>query len=38
MIVSRFFAKSIVNQLNEAEVPSWVIGEIVEGETGVDLV
>ena len=38
MIVSRFFAKSIVKQLNEAEVPSWVIGEIVEGETGVDLV
>jgi phosphoribosylaminoimidazole (AIR) synthetase len=38
MIVSRFFAKSIVKQLDESGVPSWVIGEIVEGETGVDLV
>ena len=38
MIVSRFFAKSIVKQLDESGVPSWVIGEIVEGETGVDLI
>ena len=38
MIVSRFFAQSIVSQLTESGIPSWVIGEIVEDETGVDLV
>ncbi len=38
MIVSKYFANSITNQLTKSGVPSWIIGEVVEGETGVDLV
>jgi phosphoribosylformylglycinamidine cyclo-ligase len=38
MIVSRFFAESIQRQLLDARVPTYVIGEIREGDTGVDLV
>jgi phosphoribosylformylglycinamidine cyclo-ligase len=35
MIVSRYFADSICNQLNEDRVPCRVIGEVREGEPGV---
>lgn len=38
MIVSRFFAESIQRQLNEDRVPTYVIGEVVPGEPGVDFV
>jgi phosphoribosylformylglycinamidine cyclo-ligase len=36
MIVSRYFADSIVAQLKEDRVPAWVIGEVREGEPGVE--
>jgi phosphoribosylformylglycinamidine cyclo-ligase len=38
MIVSPFFAESIQRQLAEDRVPSSIIGEVIEGEPGVDLV
>jgi phosphoribosylformylglycinamidine cyclo-ligase len=38
MIVSRFFAESIQRQLLESRVPTWVIGEVCEGEPGVEWV
>jgi phosphoribosylformylglycinamidine cyclo-ligase len=38
MIVSRFYADSIQRQLEEDRVPTRVIGEVKEGEPGVDLV
>lgn len=36
MIVSPFYAKTIQTQLAEDRVPSWVIGEVREGEPGVE--
>jgi len=36
MIVSRYYADSICNQLNEDRVPCRVIGEVREGEPGVE--
>jgi phosphoribosylformylglycinamidine cyclo-ligase len=38
MIVSRFFAESIQKQLEEHRVRTYVIGEVRDGEPGVDLV
>jgi len=38
MIVSPSFAESIVRQLNNDRVPAWVIGEVREGEPGVEFV
>ena len=38
MIVSRFYADSIQRQLEEDRVPTVVIGEVKEGEPGVELV
>jgi len=38
MIVSRFFAESIQRQLEQDRVPTFVIGEVREGETGVEWV
>ncbi|MSR31660.1 MAG: phosphoribosylformylglycinamidine cyclo-ligase [Gemmataceae bacterium] len=38
MIVSKHFAHSIARQLTHDGIPSWVIGEVVAGEAGVDLV
>ncbi len=37
MIVSRYYAESIQRQLAEQRVPAYVIGEIREGEAGVEL-
>jgi phosphoribosylformylglycinamidine cyclo-ligase len=36
MIVGRFFAESIQRQLGEDRVPAYVIGEVREGEAGVE--
>ena len=36
MIVSRYYAESIQRQLAEDRVPAWVIGEVREGEVGVE--
>lgn len=36
MIVSRYYAESIVNQLREDRIPSWIIGEVRDGEPGVE--
>ncbi len=36
MIVSRFFAESIQRQLAEERIPTFVIGEVREGEAGVE--
>src|SRR5207247_562684 len=38
MIVSRFYAESIERQLEESRVPTWVIGEVREGEPGVEFI
>jgi phosphoribosylformylglycinamidine cyclo-ligase len=38
MIVSRFFAESIQRQLLESRVPTWLIGDVREGEPGVEWV
>jgi len=38
MIVSRFFADSIQRQLEEDRIKTYAIGEVIEGEPGVDLV
>jgi phosphoribosylformylglycinamidine cyclo-ligase len=35
LIVSRYYAESIVRQLEEDGYPAWVIGEVREGEPGV---
>lgn len=37
MIVSRYFADSIQRQLLEDRIPTYVIGEVIDGEPGVDL-
>lgn len=37
-IVSRYYADSIVRQLEDEGYPAYVIGDVREGETGVDLV
>ena len=36
MIVSPYFAESIQRQLADERVPSFVIGEIRDGESGVE--
>jgi phosphoribosylformylglycinamidine cyclo-ligase len=36
MIVSRFYAESIQRRLQESRVPTWVIGEVRQGEPGVE--
>lgn len=36
MVVSRYFADSIQRQLREDRIPTWIIGEIRDGEPGVD--
>ena len=36
MIVSRYYAESIQRQLAEDRVPTFVIGEVREGEPGVE--
>jgi phosphoribosylformylglycinamidine cyclo-ligase len=38
MIVSRFYADSIQRQLEEDRIPTYVIGEVKEGELGIDMV
>ncbi len=38
MIVSRFYAESIQRRLMEDRVPTWIIGEVKEGESGVEWV
>jgi phosphoribosylformylglycinamidine cyclo-ligase len=38
MIVSRYYAESIQKQLENERVPTFVIGELIEGEPGVDFV
>jgi phosphoribosylformylglycinamidine cyclo-ligase len=38
VIASRYYAESIQRQLQEDRVPTWVIGEVREGEPGVEWV
>ncbi len=38
MIVSRYYAESIVSQLKEDRISTWIIGEVREGEPGVEWV
>lgn len=38
IIVSRYYAESIQRRLGEQRVPAYIIGEVREGEAGVDLV
>lgn len=38
VIVSRYYAESIVRQLEEKRIPTYVIGEVIEGETGLEFV
>lgn len=38
VITSPFYADSIRRQLNEDRIPTFIIGEVVEGEPGVDIV
>jgi phosphoribosylformylglycinamidine cyclo-ligase len=38
LIVRPYFAESIIRQLGEDRVPAWVIGEVREGEPGVEFV
>ncbi len=38
MIVGAYFAESIQRQLAEDRIPAWVIGEVVDGEAGVEFV
>jgi phosphoribosylformylglycinamidine cyclo-ligase len=38
MVVSKYFAHSIARQLCDEGIQTWTIGEVVEGEPGVDLV
>jgi phosphoribosylformylglycinamidine cyclo-ligase len=38
MIVGRFFAESIQRQLAEDRVPAYVIGQVRQGETGVEFI
>jgi phosphoribosylformylglycinamidine cyclo-ligase len=38
MIVSPYYAESIRNQLEEEGFPTFVIGEVGEGEPGVEFV
>jgi phosphoribosylformylglycinamidine cyclo-ligase len=38
VIASPYFAESIIRQLGEDRVPAWVIGEVREGEPGVEFV
>ena len=37
-IVSPYYAESVQRQLNDEGYPAYVIGEVREGEAGVDLV
>jgi len=38
MVVSKYFAHSIARQLCDEGIQTWAIGEVIEGEPGVDLV
>jgi phosphoribosylformylglycinamidine cyclo-ligase len=38
MIVGRYYAESVQRQLNEERVPTYLIGEVREGEPGVEFV
>ena len=38
MIVSRFYADSIQRQLEHERIPTFVIGEVREGDAGVEWV
>ncbi len=38
VIAGRYYAESIVRQLNEERVPTYIIGEVREGEPGVEFV
>ena len=38
VIVSRYYAESIQRQLKEERVPTYIIGEVREGEAGVEFV
>jgi phosphoribosylformylglycinamidine cyclo-ligase len=38
MIISPYYAESIQRQLSEDRVPSFVIGEVREGEPGVEFI
>ena len=38
LVVSRYYADSIVRHLADEDYPAWVIGEVREGEPGVDFV
>ncbi len=37
VVVSAYFTDSIVDQLVQAGIPAWVIGEVIAGEPGVEL-
>ena len=38
LVVSRYYADSIVRQLEDEGYPAWVIGEVRDGEPGVEFV
>jgi len=38
VVCSPHFAESIVKQLSDFDVPAWVIGEVTDGPTGVEIV
>ena len=38
IVVAPFFADSIIEQLRKEQVPAWVIGEVRDGEPGVEMV
>jgi len=38
VIAGRYYAESIQRQLNEERVPTYIIGEVREGEAGVEFV
>jgi phosphoribosylaminoimidazole (AIR) synthetase len=38
VIVSRYYADSVVRQLNDERVPTYIIGDVREGEPGVEFV
>jgi phosphoribosylformylglycinamidine cyclo-ligase len=38
LVVNPYFAESVIRQLAEFRVAAWVVGDVVEGETGVEFV
>jgi phosphoribosylformylglycinamidine cyclo-ligase len=36
VIVGQYYAESVLRQLNHERVPSWKIGEVRDGESGVE--